>query len=93
MGRMATKQEIKELQILKQHKEKEMIIVRFEYGNSDLTRLGKYTAMVTFRKTATSDNITVTGYGNMKHKALENAMQKIAVLMTDYKKNRLRKTA
>lgn len=62
-----------------------MILVRFEYGNSDLKRLGKYTASVTFRKTITSDNLTVTGYGNMKHKALENAMQKIAVLMTNHK--------
>lgn len=92
MGRMATKLEIKELQILKQHKESKMIIVRFEYGNSEIKRIGKYTAMVTFRKTATSDNITVTGYGNMKHKALENAMQKIAVLMTNHKKS-LKKSA
>jgi hypothetical protein len=70
-----------------------MILVRFEYGNSDIHRLGKFTSKVTFRKTATSDNITVTGYGNMKHKALENAMQKIAVLMTHTKKNSLKKSA
>lgn len=63
-----------------------MIIVRFEYGNSDIYRLGKFTATVTFRKTVTGDNITVTGYGNMKFKALENAMQKIAVLMTNNKR-------
>lgn len=90
---MATKFELKQLEKMKREKERKMIIVRFEYGNSELKRLGKYTAMVTFRKTATSDNITVTGYGNMKHKALENAMQKIAVLITNYKKNSLKKSA
>ena len=59
-----------------------MIITRFQYGNSDLYRLGKFTAKVTFRYTTDGNEITVTGYGNMKFKALENAMQKIAVLTT-----------
>jgi len=54
-----------------------MNIQKIRYVKTDCASLGKQMVQISYQADLDSETIITTGYGHMKHKALENAFHKI----------------
>lgn len=51
--------------------------ITYRHTELELKRLGKFKVIIKFQMELDGESYEMEGYGNMKHKALENAIHKI----------------